>query len=65
MERSIKYDDGAKLYAVIGIDGYIMECFDTEKQASEYLAEFELTMPKTVGDVMELAKKHGALFRHD
>lgn len=65
MERTIKYDDGARLYAVIGADGYILECFDTEKQAADYLAEFEATLPKTAGAVMDLAKKYGALFRND
>ncbi len=65
MKRTIKHDAGANLYAVVGTDGYIIECFNTEKQAADYLAEFEATLPKTGGDVEALAKKHGALFHHD
>lgn len=59
----ITCDIGAKLYAVIGDDGYIVECFDTREQADAYLSEFEATRPATSGAVIELAKKHGALFR--
>jgi len=65
MERTIKHDAGANLYAVLGTDGYILECFDTEEQASAYLAEFEANVPKTAGEIIDLAKKHSALFRHD
>ena len=64
MNRTIKFDSGANLYAVIGSDGYILECFNTEKQASDYLAELEEKMPKTAGEVSDLAAKHGALFRN-
>lgn len=63
MNRAIKFDSAANLYAVIGTDDYVLECFETEKQAADYLAEFEEKMPKTAGEVSDLAKKHGALFR--
>jgi hypothetical protein len=64
MERTIVYDQAVDHYAVIGRDGYIMECFRTEEQAKAYLAEFEATQPKTAGENWDLEKKHGALF-HD
>lgn len=63
MERTINHDAGANLYVVTGADGYVLECFDTNEQASAYLAEFESNVPKTAGEVVALAKKHGALFR--
>jgi hypothetical protein len=65
MERTIKHDTGANLYAVVGCDGYIMECFDMHEQAAAYLSEYEANLPKTVGETLDMAKKHGALFRHD
>ncbi len=64
MERSIIYDFAVDHYAVIGIDGFIMECFRTVEQAEEYLAEFEATKPTTAGEIFDLAEKHGALFRN-
>jgi len=63
MERAIQYDMAVNHYAVIGIDGYIMECFRTVEQAEAYLAEFEATKPATAGENWDLAEKHGALFR--
>ena len=60
----IKYDANANLYVVEAV-GFALECFDTEQAAADYLAEFEATAPKTAGQTMSLAKKHGALFRRD
>jgi len=64
-ERHIKHDPSANLYAVIGTDDLIIECFDTLPQAKSYLSDYESAPPVTAGAVWDLAKKHNALFRHD
>lgn len=63
MNRTIKHDLLANVHVVVGTDGYVMECFDTEKRARDYLAEYEAKTPTTAGAAADLANKHGACFR--